>query len=356
MPLKLTVLTFAKWYPIFTLLFQSIASIILVFESLLYEPCDIFIDTTGFQFTYIIAKIWFGCKVVAYIHYPTISTDMLTVVKDQKESFNNRGLVAKSKFLSNFKILYYNLFAYLYGCMGYFADEIMVNSTWTFGHISSLFKCDYKTRIVFPSCNTKALLPLINDNRELVFLSVSQFRPEKNHALQIKSFAKFMKSKAVINSALNPKLILVGGCRNADDIERVAELKKLANDLNTNVEFLINAPSDQLLNLYRTSLVGLHTMWNEHFGISCIEAMAAGLILVANNSGGPKLDIVSEDSGFLACTEEEYVLCFEKILNLFMTNKPKLAEMRIAAKERSKKFSDEIFKKEFEDSIKYILN
>lgn len=33
-------------------------------------------------------------------------------------------------------------------------------------------------------------------------------------------------------------------------------------------------------------------MWNEHFGISLVEMMAAGLIVVGHRSGGPLRDIV----------------------------------------------------------------
>jgi alpha-1,2-mannosyltransferase len=35
-------------------------------------------------------------------------------------------------------------------------------------------------------------------------------------------------------------------------------------------------------------------MKDEHFGINLIEFMAAGLIVVAHNSGGPKLDIIKD--------------------------------------------------------------
>ena len=37
-------------------------------------------DTTGYAFTYIIAKLFFACEVVAYVHYPTIRLDILHTV------------------------------------------------------------------------------------------------------------------------------------------------------------------------------------------------------------------------------------------------------------------------------------
>lgn len=39
--------------------------------------------------------------------------------------------------------------------------------------------------------------------------------------------------------------------------------------------------------------VGLHTMVDEHFGISVVELLAAGLYVVAHNSGGPRTDILN---------------------------------------------------------------
>ena len=58
--------------------------------------------------------------------------------------------------------------------------------------------------------------------------------------------------------------------------------------LEGNVEFKINVPYSELINDLQTGTIGLHTMWNEHFGISVVENMAAGLIMIAHNSGGPR--------------------------------------------------------------------
>ncbi len=35
---------------------------------------DVFLDTTGYAFTYIVAKLLCSCRVATYTHYPTITT------------------------------------------------------------------------------------------------------------------------------------------------------------------------------------------------------------------------------------------------------------------------------------------
>jgi len=42
------------------------------------------------------------------------------------------------------------------------------------------------------------------------------------------------------------------------------------------VEFCINVPFDELTSLLAGAVGGLHTMLDEHFGISIVEYMAAG--------------------------------------------------------------------------------
>lgn len=116
------------------------------------------------------------------------------------------------------------------------------------------------------------------------------------------------------------RLIFVGSCRNQEDLDRVQHLKDFAKHLalDESVEFKVNASYQELLQCYQKSLIGIHAMWNEHFGISVVELMAAGLIMIANRSGGPRMDIIetSEGSqtGYLADEAEDYANCIATIL------------------------------------------
>lgn len=72
---------------------------------------DIYIDTMGYAFTLPLFKHIGGCRVGCYVHYPTISTDMLRRVKSRVNAHNNRSIVAKNPFLTWLKLTYYRIFA-----------------------------------------------------------------------------------------------------------------------------------------------------------------------------------------------------------------------------------------------------
>ncbi|CAN1748701.1 GDP-Man:Man(3)GlcNAc(2)-PP-Dol alpha-1,2-mannosyltransferase [Linum perenne] len=81
-------------YPRFTMIGQSLGSILLSWEALSKFTPLYYFDTSGYAFTYPIARL-FGCKVVCYTHYPTISLDMISRVRRRSSMYNNDNSIAR---------------------------------------------------------------------------------------------------------------------------------------------------------------------------------------------------------------------------------------------------------------------
>eukprot|EP00041_Stephanoeca_diplocostata_P034973 m.1215490 g.1215490 ORF g.1215490 m.1215490 type:complete len:502 (+) comp24611_c0_seq3:133-1638(+) len=338
----------AAHYPRFTMLFQTLGSAILGWEALCEICPDVFIDSMGYSMTLPMFRIFGGCRIGCYVHYPTISTDMLGRVERREQAFNNS--VSNSRVLSELKLIYYRLFAALYGWAGSFAKIVLVNSTWTHDHIVTLWKHPEATHIVYPPCNTKSLAAGSLAGRRPTIVSVAQFRPEKNHALQLRSFAGFLQQNPDRKGIV--KLVMIGGCRNAGDEARVAELHRLTAELGlqNDVEVLTNVPYGVLLEHLATATAGIHTMRDEHFGIGVVEFMAAGVLPVAHNSAGPRMDIVrvtatGQATGFLAETQDEYA---DALGSVFSLSAKEREAMQVAARDWAEKhFSDAAFEQLF---------
>eukprot|EP01104_Vermistella_antarctica_P014549 TRINITY_DN4606_c0_g1_i8.p1 TRINITY_DN4606_c0_g1~~TRINITY_DN4606_c0_g1_i8.p1 ORF type:complete len:414 (-),score=75.81 TRINITY_DN4606_c0_g1_i8:1382-2623(-) len=354
----------ATRYPRFTMLGQSLGSAVLAWEALTAFTPHVVFDSMGHAFSYPVFKILGGCRVGSYTHYPTISTDMLGRVTSASTSYNNSASVARNPLLTFAKVTYYRLFARLYGLVGRLAEVVMVNSTWTQNHINDIWGIPDRTHIVYPPCDTDSLQKYSLDaDRENFIMSVGQFRPEKDHSLQIRSFASLLtrlsKSRARSMSRLAEQvtLVLCGSARHEEDIARVDELKRLSAELGIaeRVRFELNVSYARRNDLFRSAAVGIHTMWCEHFGIGIVELMAAGVVVIAHNSGGPKSDIVCDDddegrTGYLAVTEEEYASCLESALVAKNGGgESDLLQLRHRARVSCKRFSDEAFDQAFAD-------
>jgi len=314
----------ADMYPCFTMLGQSLGSVVLGVEALLAHVPDVYLDTMGYAFTLPLFRWLGGSSVGAYVHYPTISTDMLARVHSGTRAYNNRGRVAASPFMSRVKLLYYRVFAWCYGLAGRAATCVMVNSSWTQEHVAQLWGEEGVSR-VYPPCDVSHLAHVTGEERGggegmVRVLSIGQFRPEKDHVLQIK--AMFELRQIVSEEQWERvRLVIVGGARGKPDWDLVKDLKDLTKYLSVedNVEFRVNLPFPELLQEFSKSLIGIHTMWNEHFGIGVVEMMSAGLLTIAHRSGGPLMDIIVEDSGsrngFLAVSAQEYAAQIAFIIN-----------------------------------------
>lgn len=300
-------------YPHFTLLGQSLGSLVLAYDAFSLLVPDIFVDTMGYAFSLAFSRLLFpNMPTGAYVHYPTISTDMLDSLGAKTEKGLNAGTGKGWKGMA--KRQYWLIFAWMYGWVGSHIDVVMTNSSWTQAHIRALWGPMRARRhkkwdidVVFPPVAVTELEEAIEvsefteEQREPILLYIAQFRPEKNQALIIRAFSQLIQS-SVHNDGENvkrAKLVLIGSVRNSEDATRVYDLRLLAHELKVedNVEFICDASWPEILDWLRKSWVGVNGMWNEHFGIGVVEYQAAGLICVVNDSGGPKEDIVVNYQG-----------------------------------------------------------
>ena len=352
----------ASTWPHFTLLGQSLGSLALAYDAFTLAVPDIFIDTMGYAFALWLSKYLFpDVPTGAYVHYPTISTDMLSSLDSDVGATQGLNAGAGKGLRGSGKKLYWQWFSRLYGQMGGSVDVVMTNSSWTANHIRQLWN-PYRTKagskheveVVFPPCAVEELQEAIEvspageSKRKPVLLYIAQFRPEKNHQLLLKAFAKFVHDARYKkpDGADKPHLLFLGSVRDSTDETHVYSLRLLAHELHIDEEmtFLLNVSWQTILSHLSTSSVGVNGMWNEHFGIGVVEYQAAGLISVVNDSGGPKYDIVIDrgdgPTGYHASTEEEYALGFEKA---FLLSKDETIAMRMRARESSNRFVDAIF-------------
>jgi alpha-1,2-mannosyltransferase len=241
----------------------------------------------GYALTFPFVRLIGGPSVTigAYVHYPTVSTDMVKRVKARTAGIEDGG-AAKSRLRTQIKLMYvsstsladsryYKIFTSLYATSLLFSEEVMTNSSWTQAHITdllnkgrnsflaSLLLMDDRTReirakngeidpkagcrVAFPPCDTEGLQGLgkLGDRkRELVSLAQFRYvpllfpeskaydRPEKEQAKQVQALAILFKDHPEYRSGdKRISLTMMGGTRNAEDKERAEGLKQLASEL-----------------------------------------------------------------------------------------------------------------------------
>ncbi len=88
-----------------------------------------------------------------------------------------------------------------------------------------------KVHVVYPPCDTSGLqqIPLKRTSTSPLIVSIAQFRPEKDHMLQLKALSILAGKMA--STAKCPRLMLIGGCRNSSDEKLVAQLKVAAEGI-----------------------------------------------------------------------------------------------------------------------------
>ncbi|KAL9125585.1 MAG: hypothetical protein Q9217_005235 [Psora testacea] len=355
-------------WPRFTLLLQSLGSIIVAHEALSLLTPDVFIDTMGYSFSTWYCKVLFlEIAIGSYVHYPFIGTHMVhSLAADSGQGVN----AGTGKGLRGWcKKLYWHALLKLYTWTGTSIDVVMTNSSWTQAHMQRIWGPNRRrarklaTTVLYPPVSVEEIIeriPLDGPDampREKILLCIAQFRPEKNHELLIQSFAQMAQAK--VKGTEGARLVLIGSVRDDEDQTLVYKLRLLVKELKVDdsVVFRINSTWSEILDWLRRSWIGVNGMWCEHFGIGVVEYQAAGLICVVNDSGGPKEDIVIEceggPTGYRASTVQEYAVQFTTALTLA----PSMTlTMRKRNRESSKRFTTDIFASQWTQRMKTLID
>lgn len=271
-----------------TMILQIFGQVIFAFEVLTKIHSDYVIDTTGLPFTYWVFSLIGRSNVIAYVHYPFISNIMIEDIQRGLEGVHSRGILSKIPGMKIIKEYYYKVIFHLYKWNGRFVNFQMSNSTWTYEHMTNIWP-QVKSAKLFPPCSTELYRSTTDAQmRANIIVSFAQFRPEKRHKMQVDIFKK------VVNKYPNMKLHIVGSTRDPSDQALFDELQGYINQLGLGNDVILrpNLPFVEVKKLFSNAKLGIHTMRDEHFGISIIEMMSAGLVTIAHNSAGPKSDII----------------------------------------------------------------
>lgn len=145
--------------------------------------------------------------------------------------------------------------------------------------------------IINPPVNLDDIIdtkPLPMHERENFVLTVSRISPEKRPELTV-YIAKRLRKHRV-------RVVLAGvlSSYNKPYYDSLVELA-IREKVDDYIDIYVNIPRCKLVELYKRSLVYVHVTPKEHFGISIVEAMAAGTPSIIPINSGAWIDIAKQD-------------------------------------------------------------
>lgn len=197
--------------------------------------------------------------------------------------------------------------------------------------------------VVYPPVEVESFKPLKKENLILAVGRFSQLLQGKRQDVLVDVFGQMIKT----GGGKSWKLVLAGGSEIGGK-DYVEELRKKSAGLP--IEIIENPPFSELVKFYGRAKI----FWTasgygvdeekepekaEHFGMTTVEAMAAGCVPVVMGKGGQK-EIVEDGKNGFWWTEKDQLS--QKTLDL-IKNEKQLAQLSENAIIRSKNFSKEIF-------------
>ena len=218
-----------------------------------------------------------------------------------------------------------------------------------------------------PNCKTQTLYNAIDTTnffpRKRLILKREDIGLKQNDFVIVYS-GRINKEKGVselidailsLKEIINIKLMIIGGsfygnAVNEDDF--IKSLKSKAQAIEDKIIFTGFVPYENVPNyLQLADIAVLPSMWNEPFGLTIVEAMAAGLPLITTRSGG--IPEICEDVAIIV--EREHVInhLAAAIKDLY-DHAEKRTSMSTASIERAKFFDKEAYAKKFFAALEQI--
>jgi glycosyltransferase involved in cell wall biosynthesis len=199
-------------------------------------------------------------------------------------------------------------------------DLMLSTSNFTKGFVKRKWGRDSTT--LYPPCPID-LYRGLNGPKENLVITIGRVVPEKRMNLFLEIARQLPQVKFAIIGSVAP--------------ERESYLQRLKDAAPSNVSFVMS-PLRRVKDLLAKARIYVHCALNEHFGISIVEAMAAGCVPIVHNSGGAR-EIVTNSVGYKWDTVDE---ASRQIANLTQNDSLR-TELSEAATARSELFRPEVF-------------
>jgi alpha-1,2-mannosyltransferase len=218
------------------------------------------------------------------------------------------------------------------------ADLILCNSTFTKQAVRKVWGLNAK--VVFPPVSVTDFYGDADfSKRGDYIVSVGRIAPEKRIEHQVEAISRTPYRLKVVGSTL---LKLYGTYY--DDLRR----KISSAGLRDRVSFETNVPFKRLRLLLSNAKIYVHTMLEEHFGISIVEAMASGCPVIMHKSGGAWTDIAG--NGKYAMGYQTPKDLARKIQKL-MRDQKEWEHWHNKSLERAKEFDESVFQKRIVEEV-----
>lgn len=166
--------------------------------------------------------------------------------------------------------------------------------------------------------------------REKIILQLGRMVPRKGIDNVIRAVAK-------LKNHPNTRLVIVGGSNEIPDPTKCPELARLQalaekEKAVSQITFVGSKQRNILKYYYSAADIFVSTPWYEPFGITPLEAMASGAVVIGSNVGGIKFSVEDGKTGFLVPPHEPELLA-QKI-KLLLANRNLWKAMRYNALQR----------------------